>query len=1051
MFVKKLERLVEKASFNKKPVGNVDGLKPDDVNPRLVYHYGVPTGALLLSYDSIQKILAISTKDGRIKVFGKDGAQALLESPNIVPSKFMQFMENQGFLIKINVDNHIEVWDVDQKSLSNVHEFKRDITSFKIIQHTPYMYIGDSLGYVWVLKLEKEPCNVVKMKYHIPFSASHGNSNEDGDNAIVEILPQPTAESKRVLIIYRDGLIILWAVQESKTIFTTGGNALQSVNHEAKKATAACWACPNGTKLVVGYSNGEIFIWSIPTASNLKSEQESIKESSFASPNAPICKLNIGYKLDKIPIAKLRWAYADGKASRLYVMGFSDNMMVNLSQVVLLNEHTESRTIKLGLHPPESCLDMEIISSSKAPSKQKYDAFLLLGKSGVVYAYDDSLVERYLLQCQTKSPPSLPKEISVKLPFVDSSITIAKLITDNPYMLWSGNQDYNSLTKDIFPLFPFERKQKDNSSVEFSKAKNLYITGHSNGTINFWDVSCPLLLPIVSLTQQSEDNFSLSGVPVTALCLVFDLHILISGDQNGMIRIYKFKAEAFAPDNSFLSFQGSKKGSNQIIRSLKLLKVNGAVLSITMNPNSKSFSVGSDQGYVSLIDIESLSVLYERHVATELCTGIISSQFETCSLHGFEKNVLVVATRDSSVLALEGETGNILSPSMVHPKKPSRALFMQIIGVQENSSRGSSIPDCMNTDKGNSDASRLPLVLLCSEKAVYVYSLVHVVQGIKKVLYKKKFHSSSCCWASTFDGPRAGVTLLFSNGKVEIRSLPELSLLKETSVRGLTVSTPKANSISDTSICSSHSGELIVVDRDQEMFFISISVLKDSYRFLELASQVYDREILVEQGPISAPIIHKEKKKGIFGSVIKGNKAKSPPELAAEDPQESIEELSTIFSVPNFPLDAENDEKLSMNEDEILDIDGIDIEDPVVKPKGNPMVAALNKQNLTTSFEAIRGKFKSLKVKNDKVQVTESPQDEKTGAVDQIKKKYGYTSSETSAAEAAKSKLSENLRKLQGINLRTAEMQDTARSFSAMAKEVLKFAGNEKGNDKPSS
>nr|GMC57331.1 Guanine nucleotide-binding protein, beta subunit [Ipomoea batatas]GMC63937.1 Guanine nucleotide-binding protein, beta subunit [Ipomoea batatas] len=988
------------------PVGNVDGLKPDDVNPRLVYHYGVPPGAILLSYDSIQKILAISTKDGRIKVFGKDGAQALLESPNIVPSKFMQ------------------VWDVDQKSLSNVHEFKRDITSFKIIQHTPYMYIGDSLGYVWVLKLEKEPCNVVKMKYHIPFVASHGNSNEDGDNAIVEILPQPTAESKRVLIIYRDGLIILWAVQESKTIFTTGGNALQSVNHEAKKTTAACWACPNGTKLVVGYSNGEIFIWSIPTASNLKSEQESIKESSFASPNAPICKLNIGYKLDKIPIAKLRWAYADGKASRLYVMGFSDNLM-NLSQVVLLNEHTESRTIKLGLHPPESCLDMEIISSSKGPSKQKYDAFLLLGKSGVVYAYDDSLVERYLLQCQTKSPPSLPKEISVKLPFVDSSITIAKLITDNPYMLWSGNQDYNSLTKDIFPLFPFERKQKDGtisnsgSSAEFSKAKNLYITGHSNGAINFWDVSCPLMLPIVSLTQQ--------------------------------IRIYKFKTEAFAPDNSFLSFQGSKKGSNQIIRSLKLLKVNGAVLSITMNPNSKSFSVGSDQGYVSLIDIESLSILYERHIATELCTGIISSQFETCSLHGFEKNVLVLATRDSSVLALEGETGNILSPSMVHPKKPSRALFMQIIGVQENSSRGSSISDCMNTDKGNPDASRLPLVLLCSEKAVYVYSLVHVVQGVKKVHYKKKFHSSSCCWASTFDGPQAGVVLLFSNGKVEIRSLPELSLLKETSVRGLTVSTPKANSISDTSICSSHSGELIVVDRDQEMFFISVSVLKDSYRFLDLASQVYDREILVEQGPISAPVIHKEKKKGIFGSVIKGNKAKNPPEQAAEDPQESIEELSAIFSVPNFPLDAENDEKLSMDEDDILDIDDIDIEDPVVKPKGNPMVAALNKQNLTNSFEAIRGKFKSLKVKNDKVQVTESPQDEKAGAVDQIKKKYGYTSSETGAAEAAKSKLSENLRKLQGINLRTAEMQDTARSFSAMAKEVLKFAGNEKGNEKASS
>nr|GLL17045.1 uncharacterized protein LOC109167710 isoform X1 [Ipomoea trifida] len=112
-------------------------------------------------------------------------------------------------------------------------------------------------------------------------------------------------------------------------------------------------------------------------------------------------------------------------------------------------------------------------------------------------------------------------------------------------------QDYNSLTKDIFPLFPFERKQKDGtisnsgSSAEFSKAKNLYITGHSNGAINFWDVSCPLMLPIVSLTQQSEDNFSLSGVLVTALCLVFDLHILISGEQNGMVK-FEFDGKKYS-------------------------------------------------------------------------------------------------------------------------------------------------------------------------------------------------------------------------------------------------------------------------------------------------------------------------------------------------------------------------------------------------------------------------------------------------------------------------------------------------------------------------
>jgi hypothetical protein len=111
-----------------------------------------------------------------------------------------------------------------------------------------------------------------------------------------------------------------------------------------------------------------------------------------------------------------------------------------MDQVLLLNEHTESRTIKLALNLSEPCIDIEIISSSSEPSKHKQDAFLLLGKSGHVYAYDDCQIERYLLQYQTRSPPSLPKEIMVKIPFIDSSITAVKLITDSSYMFSSSDE-----------------------------------------------------------------------------------------------------------------------------------------------------------------------------------------------------------------------------------------------------------------------------------------------------------------------------------------------------------------------------------------------------------------------------------------------------------------------------------------------------------------------------------------------------------------------------------------------------------------------------------
>ena len=104
---------------------------------------------------------------------------------------------------------------------------------------------------------------------------------------------------------------------------------LQSQNNETKKVTSACWVCPFGSKVALGYSNGEIFIWSIPCAPNLRPE---VALDSF-SQTAPIHKLNLGYKLDKIPIASLKWLHADGKASRLYIMGAADSSSTNLLQV----------------------------------------------------------------------------------------------------------------------------------------------------------------------------------------------------------------------------------------------------------------------------------------------------------------------------------------------------------------------------------------------------------------------------------------------------------------------------------------------------------------------------------------------------------------------------------------------------------------------------------------------------------------------------------------------------------------------------------------------
>ncbi|KAK4752842.1 hypothetical protein SAY87_021640 [Trapa incisa] len=1022
MFVRKL---VERASF-KKLGGSPDGLKANEVDPVLVFHYGIPSSCTRFAYDSIQRILAVSTKDGRIKLFGPDNSQAILQSDEAGSSKYLKFIKNQGILLNVTLKNKIEAWDVDKKKVHDIYDFEGDISAFEVLEPSLYIYVGDSTGNILVLKFDQERGHLTRMKYTIPFAASHGNQNRfSSDSFVVQILPQPTAGSNRVLIIFKDGLIILWDILESKPIFTTGGNTLQVINRESKQVTCACWVCPLGSKIAVGYTTGDILLWSIPGRIELTLDHKH---------NAgPLCNLNLGYKLEKVPILMMKWVYGEGRMGRLYILGASDVSSSNLVQVVLLNDQTESRTIKLGLQLPEPCVDMKITRSSEQ-NKHNQDLFIAIGKSGQMFAYDDSSIEKYLLQSQSKSSPSLPREVTVKLPYADSVISISRLIIND-----TGAGNLNDEVKDIPSLFTFDKKPKDVAGLSFSgfsKVKYLYITGHTNGCLNFWDGAAPFS-PILSLAQQDQGNPSTSGTAVTALFFDKKSRLLVSGDKGGTVCFFKFKSEPYIPGST-------RKGNNQLIDGIKVLKLNGAILSINLSKSTGHIAVGSDQGQVSLIDIEGPAVLCTESIGRGMSSGVISIQFASCSLHGFEKNIVVVATRDSSVLGMDSDIMKTLTTGTVHPRMPSKALLMEVLVDGCTISSGTTVAN--NSDQANgtlteNTSPRQGLLVLCSEKAVYVYSLHHVVQGIKKVVYKKKFQQVPCCWASTFYAPAPGLILLFTSGKVEIRCLPELALLKEAHIRGFTYS--------EGSICSSQDGQIIMVNGDREISLFSVLQQQKLHRRFLSAGKVYRENLNFHGRAKPMPFAHKEKKKGLFSSVFGETKAKKEEQAfyAETDP---FEQLSLIFSTENFPYEAlnganqtsDNDNRHDLGDDE----DDIALDDFEEKPRGQNLFAGLNKKNLSSKFQTFKGKLKNVKVKNDKKCAEEEPQNEKLGAVDQIKKKYGFAvpNESASAAKMAETKLQDNLRKLQGISLKTTQMQNTARSFSAMAREVLRSAEQEK-------
>lgn len=108
-------------------------------------------------------------------------------------------------------------------------------------------------------------------------------------------------------------------------MFVSGRSAPHSSRHEPKHVVSACWACTQGSKVVIGYSNGDLFLWAIPFNSNQKNAPAKNKHEINAVPNIPLLKLNLGFKMDKIPIVSLRWVAGDGKTSRIYINGFFDD------------------------------------------------------------------------------------------------------------------------------------------------------------------------------------------------------------------------------------------------------------------------------------------------------------------------------------------------------------------------------------------------------------------------------------------------------------------------------------------------------------------------------------------------------------------------------------------------------------------------------------------------------------------------------------------------------------------------------------------------------
>jgi len=136
MFVK---RLIHKAKAIPEVLIPQGTLSKEEINPRLTLHHGLPETASILAFHPVQRLLAVASLNGQIKVLGAPGVEALFLSPTRAPCKFLQFTSGGGQLVHITAQNEIEMWDLGNQEKICTLKWESDITSFTVIEDTQLM------------------------------------------------------------------------------------------------------------------------------------------------------------------------------------------------------------------------------------------------------------------------------------------------------------------------------------------------------------------------------------------------------------------------------------------------------------------------------------------------------------------------------------------------------------------------------------------------------------------------------------------------------------------------------------------------------------------------------------------------------------------------------------------------------------------------------------------------------------------------------------------------------------------------------------------------
>ncbi|XP_052162522.1 uncharacterized protein LOC127779694 [Oryza glaberrima] len=1097
-----MKRLLHKALHQGEGGTHVDVAQMD---AQIALHYGIPYTASLLAFDPVQRLLALATLDGRIKIFGGDNIEGLLISPNSLPYKFLQFIQNQGFLIAISNENEIQVWNLEFRQLFYSSKWNINITAFAVVEGTFLMYLGDENGLLSVLKYDVDDGKLQKMPYNVPIHslAEAACVSLEDPQSIVGILPQPDTFGTRVLIAYEKGLLVLWDVSEDRAISVRGYGDLHMKNQitgaqrdagedednnisteEEREICSLCWASQGGSTVAVGYITGDILLWDM-TARSSKQDNRSDEPSN-------VVKLQLASGSRRLPVIVLHWSSGSAdsnKGGHLFVYGGDDMGSEEVLTVLSLESTTGLESTRcmsrMDLRLDGSFADMILISDSGFPYKSRTSAVFILTNPGQLNFYDGGALFSVPKTEEGKAQIEAQK-FPVTVPTTDPNITVTNLYSLNGRESQSIPLKKFVVKQNAAPFMqrnmkwpltggvPSEMSMNGNYTVE-----RIYIAGYQDSSVRIWDATFPVLTPMFVLdgkvvgVNMDGENSAVSSLAFCSLNMT-----LAVGTTSGLIRIYKLREHTGGSSFHFVSESKQEVHVVQHGRGfhchVAFLASNSPVRSLRFTASGEVLAVGYQNGQLASFNANQLSIMFTVDCASGTNSPVVSlsnynvvtsaakaneQQKESLQSAKSPANVLLSLTKDGHFTVHDSMNGLTINSCVLDQKQLSAISMYVIDGTSEEEqnqlsedkfpsqghiAKEESVLDKKQThtvDKSQKN-TRQPshsggsdsFLLVCCEDLVLLFSLPSLIQGSNKPLHRIKL-AKHCCWSAVLtniDGKACGFILVYQTGAIELRSLPELAILAESSLMSLSRWSYKAGMEKSM---SSANGQIALVN-GSELAIISLIASENAFRLPESMPCLHDKVLAAAaEAAINASMDQKRNQTpagGILGGIIKGLKgkeenAKQKGSLSAQTMSEQLESIFLKESLvePSIPDPDDPIEELS--------IDDIDIDDEI--PLAPPPASSTSHVNKKTTAEEERAKLfeGSSNVEKPRMRTHQ-----------EILTKYKFGGDAAAAAAHAKDKLMQRQEKLERISQRTAELESGAENFASLAQELAKSMENKK-------